>query len=185
MKKTISKIQEKTDCQIYILQIPLMAKPISDIERRIQNNTLNTNLPTELGTVAKIILTQEPFDDVPKNTIMESDGIHVSTEGACIISQAITKSMQGPVQRNKEQEPKGTPAQLTDINTITIEIPTDNGIVMGKEGRTQRKIERRTDTRIHIKRGGGQIFFHKNNNPYFIIHKDNSYICFIYTYFKC
>ncbi len=85
IQETITQIQQTTKGQITILQIPPMAKPMN-IERRIENNIYNTNLPTSLDRNVKIIKTQETK---PKSSTIHTNGYHLIPEGAQMYSDII------------------------------------------------------------------------------------------------
>ena len=53
--------------------------------------------------------------------------------------------------KDEKKTNKQAGTQNDDIHTVVMEVASEHiGIVMGKEGRSQRKVERRTHTRIHI-----------------------------------
>ena len=153
MKDTTTKIQNYSKAKIHIVQIPPLAKP-HDIGHRIQANIYNTNLPETIDSRITTINTQTDFDSTPKSDTITTDGYHSTEKGAEIITEQIRKTLQ---QENENTQPKTTtpPTRKTpkpdNINTKKIDIPTTKiGIVMGKEGRTQRKIERRHNVGLHI-----------------------------------
>ena len=137
-----------------------MARP-QEIGHRIQANIYNTNLP-EINDNITTITTQTDFDSTPKSDTIAHDGYHITEKGADIITKIIQDTLQ-PENENTQQEnevtrPKTTTKTISrrspkpdNINTKMINIETTKiGILMGKEGRTQRRIERRHDIGVHI-----------------------------------
>ena len=153
MKETTTKILDNSKANIHTIQIPPLSKP-QDIKHSIQGNIYNTNLANTIDHRINIIETQTEFDKNPKSTTIDVDGYHTTEAGTALINRKIEEAHK---QQNENTRPKTpqSPERRTprpdDINTTTIEIQSDKiGIIMGKEGRSQRKLERQHDVGIHI-----------------------------------
>ena len=117
-------------------------------------DTLNKMKETTMKIQGNIIETQTEFDKNPKSTTIDVDGYHTTEAGTALINRKIEEAYKQQNENTRPKTPQSTERRTPrpdNINTTTIDIQSDKiGIIMGKERRSQRKLERQHDVGIHI-----------------------------------